>query len=173
MAKFVVIDTSVARACGGLDAVHPTSKNCRDFLLAFRAGGNTLAFSEDLRCEWREHKSTFARTWLVSMNARRNVEKLSLAPHVHLRNRILLDTPEPAAKREVLKDFHLIEAALETDRVVVSLEKVSLAFFHRAARNRAAELRQVMWRDPCVEPTDVQTWAAEGCAELPQHLLGR
>jgi hypothetical protein len=71
--KRLVIDTSIARSAGGPDATYPTSKRCRDFLQDVLAFRHRVVMTADIREEWHRHRSRFARAWLVSMYARKNV----------------------------------------------------------------------------------------------------
>ncbi|MGA9382780.1 MAG: hypothetical protein WBV73_28800 [Phormidium sp.] len=64
VSKLLVIDASVARAAGGESAKSPTSKYCRDFLLAVLDISHRVVMTPDIRKEWDKHQSSFARTWL-------------------------------------------------------------------------------------------------------------
>lgn len=67
----IVVDTSVARAAGESD--HPVSSACRRFLAVLRDGRIDLVMTDDLRLEWKRHRSTYTATWLVSMFARKRI----------------------------------------------------------------------------------------------------
>lgn len=153
----LVIDPSIARAAGGVDAVFPTSKICRDTLSEVLTIGHQLVMTTDLRDEWRRHQSRFARTWLVSMYARRKVHTADDVSRNESLRLGLIRTAELAVQRAaILKDCHLVEAALATDRAILSLDERMRALLHRAAAS-VEDLQQVAW----VNPTN----AAEGCSE--------
>ncbi|VXD11233.1 hypothetical protein PL8927_140065 [Planktothrix serta PCC 8927] len=86
--KYLVIDASVARSCGGEDAKHPTSKNCRDFLNAVLKICHSMVMTPELKVEWNKHESTFARKWRVSMIARRKYKYCENVTLTELRNEL-------------------------------------------------------------------------------------
>ena len=85
--RVLVIDASIARAAGDTSN-HPTSRNCCDFLQAVLKVCHRMAMTDPLREEWNKHQSRFARTWRVSMMARRKVVFLTIPAHHSLKERI-------------------------------------------------------------------------------------
>ena len=86
--KYLVIDASIARSCGGEDAKHPTSKNCRDFLKAVLKICHSMVMTDELQAEWNKHESTFARKWRVSMIAKRKYKFCKSVTLSELRNKL-------------------------------------------------------------------------------------
>src|SRR5207248_3536986 len=107
----LVIDASVARAAGPQDAVHPTAKLCRDFLLGVLDVCHHAVFSSSITDEWRVHQSGFARQWRVAMFARKKIEQLDDPVNRELRRQIEKTTSDDKHQDAMLKDVHLIEAA--------------------------------------------------------------
>jgi hypothetical protein len=69
------------------------------------------------------------------------------------------------------KDAHLLEAALLTDRIVISCdEKVRVLF--RAACREVHEIRQVHWANPEKEDEAVADWVREGARVEARRQLG-
>lgn len=146
--KILVIDTNVAFAAGGEDTINPVSKHARDTLMAIQTFGHKAAFDETGLREWKEHRSPFARRWQSSMIARRRVVAItsrhtdSIAEAIN-GNGALHD----GEKNLLLKDIHLIDAAFQHDRVVVSLDGRFFACLPKAAIVQAY-CAFVVWVNP-------------------------
>jgi hypothetical protein len=153
----LVIDASVARAAGGEGAEHPTSRHCRDFLGAvLRICNHTVLTAAGL-AEWKKHRSRFARLWLASMFAKRKVDAAGVGMDAALRGKIL-DTAASEKEREAMaKDLHLLDAALKTDRIVVSLDDEALGIFARTS-GRVGEIREIVWINPAKAAEGVIEW---------------
>lgn len=146
--KRLVVDTSVACAAGGEDATDSVSINCTEFLEVFQDyTQHHVVMTVELLKEWENHWSNYASTWLSHMIASNRLHFVELS-----QNRTLHDKIEATATREkdinvMLKDFHLLEAALETDKVIISLEKCVFKLFKQAAR-QVSEIRDIIWVNP-------------------------
>src|SRR4051794_12743935 len=114
----LVIDASVARSSGGEDATFPTSKHCRDFLKAVLSICHRIVLTPEIQAEWHKHQSNFARRWLVSMFARKKVEQAGSITKQDPRDNIHAATENEKARAAMLKDIHLLEAAIATDETV-------------------------------------------------------
>src|SRR6059058_625173 len=118
--KRLVIDASIARAAGGTNATFPTSKHCRDLLLAVREICHHVVMTAEIREEWNRHQSVFARRWRVSMEARRKVShENAVAPDATLRGKIGRAASTVNEREAMLKDCCLLEAAIATDQIVL------------------------------------------------------
>jgi hypothetical protein len=166
-AKGLVVDANVARCCGGEGATHPTSKNCRDFLDAIRTICHQVVIAPDVAEEWRRHRSRFFQTWRVSMTARRKIVSLEVGEDHDLRARISACASSPKDAEAMLKDCHLIEAALASDRIVISLDETARGLFSTAAR-RVRALKLVVWVNPDRSEEEPIDWL-EGGAERESH----
>lgn len=159
--KVLVIDTSIARAAGPEESRHPTSKHCRDFLLAVRSICHRVAMTPELRAEWNANQSGFSRAWLVSMYARKKVEVVDAAADESLRSAIV-GTARSAKKEAALrKDLLLVEAALASDRRVASLDEVVRALL-KTATATCRELKSIVWVNPERSEELAIEWLAEG-----------
>jgi len=74
-------------------------------------------------------------------------------------------------RRAVRKDFLLVEAALDTDRTVVSRDAEARRLFATAARS-VGVLKNIVWVDPCGEGEDVLQWLKRGAGFSRQRSLG-
>ena len=146
--KRLVIDTDVVKASGGETATHPTSKNCRDFLMTVRALNYRVVMSAEIRKEWNEHASNFARRWWGAMERRKKVCDIGNPPRdKNLRTKIS-STAKSEKQIEVMeKDFHLLQAALATDQSIISLDETIRGLFSRVSQ-QVGEIRYIIWVNP-------------------------
>jgi hypothetical protein len=167
----LVIDASVARAAGGPEAAFPTSIHCRDFLDTVRATAHRVVMTRDIFAEWKNHRSRLAHVWQRSMVAKRRIIFLEVAPNTKLRHKV---GTLPISKRgceAMLKDIHLIEAALVTDRTAISLDEAVRKLFSTAAIS-VRELRPVVWVNPANPSEEAVTWLNDGARPQKQRKLG-
>jgi hypothetical protein len=159
--KLLVIDTDIARASGGEDAVYPTSKHCRDLLKAVLEICHHVVMSPSIYSEWKRHESRFARTWRVSMVARRKVRPIADEIDDTIRNRILISIEGDKNRRALEKDAHLIEAALSTDKIILSLDNTAKRLFEIASKD-VQEIRDVIWVNPDLNIEETILWLSGG-----------
>jgi hypothetical protein len=167
----LVIDASVARSSGDENATYPTSKRCRDFLLATRETGHQAVMTPGIRDEWNKHQSGFARRWRVSMLARKKLCIANVARNDELREKIERTAAKEKHRKAMLKDMHLIEAAMATDRVIISLDETVRALFSEAARG-VSELRIVLWANPDKTEEGCLVWLEAGAKAETRRYLG-
>ena len=171
VSKRLVIDADVARACGGKTAKHPVSKGCRDFLLAVLEVCHRLVMTPEIRNEWKRHASSFSRGWQVSMWARKKVVRPAGVPGLRLRERIGALQIDAGCQQAMLKDAHLLEAALGADLIVVSKDNEVRTLFGKAVKN-IAEIGPIVWVNP-VEETNARKWLEDGAEARPELILGK
>jgi hypothetical protein len=146
--KRLVVNASVACAAGGEAATKSVSINCTEFLEAFRdESPHHVVMTFELSEEWDEHQSNFAAEWLGNMIATKRFHYIELP-----QNRALYDEIEATAVREedvnaMLKDFHLLGAALETDQIIISLDETIRGLF-KCASQQVGEIRNIIWVNP-------------------------
>jgi len=167
----LVIDASIARASGGEKATYPTAAATRDFLQAVLAICHKAVMTPAIRDEWDNHQSNFARKWRASMVARKKLNLVNLEEWKDLRQKIgLIDIPH-ASKTAMLKDCHLIEAAIATDRRIISLDAVARELFSAASHN-IKEIKDVLWANPVTDSGQVMAWLKEGAPVQVKWQLG-
>ncbi len=167
----LVIDADVVRAAGGEEATFPTSKHCRDFLDAVVTICHGMALSRPLYREWRAHESGFARGWRRSMLGHKKQAILGDVPNADLRDSVASSATTERERQVLLKDMHLVEAAIVADRVVVSCDNEARGAFRNAA-HRVPELRDIMWVNPTEDPERVLRWLSQGAGREAEFLLG-
>jgi len=167
----LVINASIARACGGKGATHPVSKRCRDFLLAVMGICHGVVMTSDITLEWNKHQSNFARRWRVGMVARKKLDLVHDVTDNELLDKVMRTATNQKDREAMLKDFCLIEAAMATDQTVISLDEEARNLFAEAAR-AVGELRSIVWVNPA-EPTEQSmSWLESGAKPEEKRRLG-
>ena len=169
--KRLVIDALVARSAGRENAIDPTSVYCRDFLKAVRTICHQIVMTQEIGEEWQRHQSSFARQWLLSMTARRKVYRLGDVLDSDLRGRIERVASSERAAEAIRKDYRLIEAAIVTDRIVISLDETVRRLFAVVARDVGA-LKSIAWVDPAKAEEQPLLWLENGAKPDKKRLLG-
>lgn len=152
-----MIDASVARASGGGEAVHPTSVITRNFLQAVLTICHKAVMTPEILAEWNQHQSGFARKWRRSMVARKKLIPLNVEERQDLRQQVELANITQGQKNAMLKDCHLIEAAINTDRRIISLDDTARKLFVGLSHS-VADIQDVLWVNPVSDTEQVITW---------------
>jgi hypothetical protein len=116
---------------------------------------------------WRRHQSKFTREWRKAMHARRKIRTLAAQENPGLRGRILGAEASELLRQIRLKDLPLIEAALRTDGIVVSLDEEARRSF------QFQELNGITWVNPVRERGRVDSWLEQGAPEVEEWKLGQ
>ncbi len=171
VSKRLVIDASVARAAGGKDATDPRSVYCRDFLKAVLDLSHRVVMTRDIRVEWDKHQSRYACIWRRQM-----VAKNKLCPcHIEVDNNLWRQVEaiaESDPEREVmLKDLRLVEAAIATDRTVISLDDKVRKCFAKVAVD-LDPLKDIIWVNPAQTAEKPLDWLQNGAQPEIERSLG-
>lgn len=170
-AKRLVIDTDVVSSAGGENATDVRSKTCRDLLKTILSSSHRIVITNDIQQEWKRHQSLFAKTWLRTMIARKQVSILNISVNDQLRLKIEKEAINEKKCEAMLKDIHLIEAALITDKIVISIDGTVKGYFQEVAP-KVVMLRHVMWINPCIEEDLVRDWLVNGAKLEEKRFLG-
>lgn len=144
--KLVVIDADVAKSCSPPHSVHPSGTKNRIFLQNLMKICHRIVVTEELSEEYKKHASSFFRKWRVQMYARKKVKRVKSTSSLSARIAGLPDIEERAMKA-MLKDVHLIDAALCGDGVVISMDETAKGYFASVVENNF-ELKRVRWLNP-------------------------
>ncbi len=140
----LVVDTCVAKSAGGVEATALEGKYCRDCLDTILKGKFKVAMSKGIFEEWMKHPSNKAISWLTAMRSSGRVRDIFL-PNKSVKTRKEIERESIKSKREAMKkDTILIEAALATDKRIISKDKEARELFHKLS-NPAKELREIYW----------------------------
>ena len=170
--KCLVIDTDIARSAGGLDALEGRSKSCRDFLTAVLETDHKVVTTEATRIEWHKHQSRFTKTWFVSMIARRKVCWIEAPADEELREKVVHAATSEKKRDAMLKDIHLLEAALPTDKIVISMDETVRHCFREIAQV-VSILKPIVWVNPCIHAEISITWLKNGAIVEKERQLGQ
>ena len=169
--KRLVVNASVAGSAGGKAASDSISINCTTFLETFRnQSAHHIVMTPELSEEWNAHQSNFTAAWLTSMITHRRFDYVEPPVNQALRDKIEKTAPNDNEIPAMRKDFHLLEAARETDRTIISLDKTARRRFARAALS-IDEIRSVIWVNPDYTEEEALVWLKNGAPpEEHRHL---
>jgi len=122
--------------------------------------------------EWDRHASKWTRKWRVSMDSQRRVYRPDLKSDDILRIKIEDKTSNEGDFDEMLKDLHLIDAAMATDRSIVSLDDTVRKLFADLS-DMVGELRNIVWVNPAEENERPVEWLLDGAPAEEERLLHR
>lgn len=159
--RILIIDASVARAAGGIDAVNPASMRCSEFLTAVYDICHTFGMTHGIKQEWDKHASSFTSTWLKNMVSKGKLKPISSIKNSSLRGKIAADISAPKTRKAMEKDAILIEAAMGAHGVVVSLDETARELFQDFSL-RADELNGICWVNPTTESETPIHWLQAG-----------
>lgn len=165
----LVIDASIARSSGDMGAVHPTATITRDFLQAVLYLCHSAVMTPAIREEWDKHQSNFARKWRRAMVARKRLISLSPAERDDLRQKVNEEDISNAQKKAMIKDFHLIEAAIVSDRQIFALDDTARSLFCDASQN-IPEIKNILWVNPSSDSINTMDWLKGGATQVQWEL---
>jgi hypothetical protein len=166
--KRLVIDTDIARSASQSD--DPLAKACSDTLETVRQHQHHLVMSPAAWEEWQRHRSGYAANWLRTMLARKLVIWLNDVTDPQLRMRLSKAVTNLKDREAMLKDIHLLEAALATDERVLSRNDAQREQFAGVCEN-IKEIQVVMWLNPVTQAVACLTWLQNGAPDDEQHRL--
>jgi len=136
----LIVDADIARSSGMRE--HPVSRNSRESLEFIIENDLKIAMCRELLNEWNKHKSIFARTWLSSMYAKKKVVPIKpLSKAIEKINNSEITSKEHSIAS---KDAHLIDAALHTDKVILSNDDNARKVFCKISEKHK-DLQSIRW----------------------------
>ncbi len=169
--KRLVIDADVAQSSGSDTATDIRAVNCRDFLKAVREQDHKVVMTEKISDEWKRHQSRFARRWRLSMDARKKVERINTQSRDDIQDKIMNTTDNENEIENMQKDYHLIQAALETDKTIISLDETVRTLFAQVSQ-QVNEIRHIIWVNPDrTEEEQPIDWLKNGALSEPHRQL--
>lgn len=171
VSKRLVIDASIARSAGGEDAKDLKSVYCRDFLEAVVDLCHRVVMTPDIRDEWDKHQSKAARIWLRRMVAKKKLYPYETRLDNELWSQVEDFTDLDNQREAMIKDIRLIEAALTTDKIVISLDDKVRKLFSKAAE-QVDELKDIVWVNPAKPEEKAIEWLENGAEAEIERKLG-
>ena len=160
-ARSLVVDTNVARSASA--SQHPTSDACRSVLETMVANQHKVVLTATQYREWQKHQSKFTKNWLARMASKKLWHVLNPEPDSGLTDRIHALDCTVRLRKEMLKDVHLLENALATDDVVLSMETNVLKLFTDYSQPLQLP-RPVAWVNPADNASACIAWMEAGAA---------
>jgi hypothetical protein len=187
VSKRLIIDASIAGAAGKerpADAVYAettvlTPKNCRDVLNAVRRFGFRMTMTPEIVQEWDDHQGSFALAWLVAMRTADRIEIRDSCHNEDLRNRVIEMAGQKIGQTKIteeicqiiLKDCHLLEAALTTDKVILALDEKARKPLKTTAQV-VEEISPIVWVNPDKPEEGTIAWLEAGAEPEKHRQLG-
>ncbi len=104
------------------------------------------------------------------MTAKKKLVNANIDPNPSFRERIKHAVTTPAHQRTMLKDIPLIEAALENDKVVISLDETARQIF-RNVSDKVSDLGKITWVNPEKPQEEPLAWLRQGAQpEMARRL---
>jgi hypothetical protein len=170
MSRRLVVDASVVSSAS--EKVHPRSRDCRAFLDRILRVCHKVVLTEDIEAEWKRHQSRYSLIWLAAMRSKKKV--LLSEPFENESVRSVLGSSGLSGKEEAAarKDLRLIEAALETDRAIVSLDEEARSLYKKLSA-QVREMRSIVWVNPELQSDDPLRWLDGGARLETVRRLGQ
>lgn len=134
--KTLVIDACIANAAGE-SSDHPNSANARNFLKTVSDEGHKIGLTQELWEEWDKHQTYHAKTWLKKMVSKKQFHYKQMAHNTNLRESIEELQVSKNNLKAMLKDCHLLEAAQEFDKQIISSDDTAGNLFREASAHIA------------------------------------
>ncbi len=168
VSKLLIIDASVARSSGEKDAKNPDSKYCREFLNGVLEICHKIVMTPEIRDEWKKHESNFALTWRSSMMQKKKIHILKDISLDHdLWNQVETVAKSDKDRGIMIKDMLLIEGAIATDKIIISLDEKVRTLFQQVPK-----ISNILWVNPAKPEEKALEWLENGAPIETQRLLG-
>jgi len=155
----LVVDASVVRSAGTTD--HPVSKACRDTLFEILTTCHKVVITPDIVNEWKKHRSQYSTIWMASMVARKKIIKADIPPNEFLRREFTNVGISEKDLRAVIKDVHLIDAALAMDKTIISCDQ-ALRDILTEVVTTTSHISRLMYVNPAQNVDVALKWLKEG-----------
>lgn len=129
-----------------------------------------MVMTDELQAEWNKHESTFARKWRVSMIAKRKYKFCKSVTLSELRNKLEQLKMEHKTREAIWKDICLVEAAIATDKIIISLDDKVRDYLVEVSEN-IPEVKLILWLNPDKESESVK-WLEKGAILENKRLIG-
>jgi len=167
--KSIVIDACIAHSAGGRNS--PVSYECSEFLRRIFKICHTFAISDKLKEEWEKHRTPYALRWYNSMHSKDKIEEIGDIKNNVLRDKIINSGLTNDELKTVLKDIHILEAALETDKIVISTDD-RVRNLLKGISASIIELRDIIWVNPKHDLNFLLYWLKKGANPREDLKLG-
>ncbi len=105
------------------------------------------------------------------MFARKKVELAESVTKQDLRDKIYAAAENEKSRAAMLKDVHLLEAAMATDETVIALDEIVRELFAEASKS-VGEIRTIVWVNPDKAEEKSLVWLKGGAKAEKKRRLG-
>ena len=176
--KRLVIDTSIMCMVPSDMLARGKPRRARDFLDNVLNICHRCVATPSITCEWdrpqedgyETHLTAYAMNWRLEMT---NLRKMILVPEPErsdLREQIADAVDDVGYRNNILKDVHLLEAALVTDKTVISGDKTAKSAYRRLAKTIPC-LGGIIWVNPLEEREQAVEWLKRGAPPEKERML--
>ena len=168
-ARQLIVDADIIHAASG--SINDLSTRCREVLAVIQQVGHAVIRTPAIEAEWNDHASRHALRWMVEMESRRRLLDVDKAETGLLGalGRLPVQVPE---RKIMLKDCHLLEAALASEQRIISNDEAAYFHFYQAS-GTISQLRLVMWASPMRDADACVDWLAAGAKPETKRKIGR
>lgn len=146
--KNLVVDANIVCSAGDRGQTGSRAIVCARFLTAILEYGHGVVVTPELLAEWKRHRSRYSSTWLRVVFAKRRDKRVNPIDCV-LRYRATELTGSEKECVALLKDAHLVEAAMAADDTVASLDEVARQILVRCVNEYGCrEIGHLVWVNP-------------------------
>ncbi|MCW5821649.1 MAG: hypothetical protein KIT34_02540 [Cyanobacteria bacterium TGS_CYA1] len=176
MSREIVIDTCVATSSSDGDAVDAVCSS--KFLNLFFSSTHKAVFSKKLEAEWNRHESSFAKQWRSNMFKKNRIIRGNDYSNEELSKSIGKLSPKGRATENdfrkmdvklMMEDLHLIEAALNHCKLVVSKDSTVRKLYSKATKH-ISTLKKISWYDLKTDADKFDAWK-ESDFQIEQDTL--
>lgn len=139
--KFI-IDADIIRSAGYSE--HPISSTSRNLLDEVIKHKSETVYCKTLMAEWRKHRSTYSTKWIASMISKK---KLVLIPVKTEAKDFLESLKESTDKKVALKDAHLVDLAIASNKIIFSNDTNAKNAFSKLLDKRS-NFQKIYWLSP-------------------------
>jgi hypothetical protein len=171
--KRLVIDTNIATSSG--ESGKPEAKICKNLLDGVKDSGHILVMTDRIKGEWLREGSKYAKIWLGQMMPNQvctinlAIDNPTLSEKCKEIEKIIKSVTDADERKAMLEDFLLIEAALATDKIIVSHDHEARGFFVKLSQT-VPELQLIMWKSPWKQ--DTKRWVKTDAKIQKRYCLG-
>lgn len=168
--RLLVIDSDVVATATGNE--NPRSIICLQTLNMVQQMRHRVLLTPSIKTEWDNRLPRIAARWLTQMKSRRLIEWRDEEPDCGVAGALQrLDVTDDILTI-MLKDKHLLEAALTADYTVLSMDETAYYHFY-AATATIKQIRLVMWANPERTADETINWLANGARPEKVRRIGQ
>lgn len=167
--RLLVIDSDVVATATGNE--NPRSIICLLTLNTVLVIGHKVLLTPAIATEWNNRFPKFAGRWLVQMKSRSLLVEVEDEPDKGVAGALRKLAAHPDVLAIMLKDKHLLEAALVAHQTVLSMDETAYYHFYDAV-GTISQIRQVMWVNPERAADECVEWLIRGARPETNRRIG-